>query len=123
MRLVIGGMACGKEEWVRQAWHLSPVPCTPEQALIAPAVLDFQETVRSLLKESTDIDTYVRKLAANNPDAVILCDEVGMGVIPLKKEDRLWREAVGRACCLLQKECNTVVRVVCGIPMYVKGTP
>lgn len=123
MMLVLGGMACGKKEWVRQALRLDPVPCTPEQALSAPAVLDFHETVRALLSENADLDCYVARLCRENPHAVILSDEVGMGVIPLEKEDRLWREAVGRACCMLQKECDTVVRVVCGIPMYLKGAP
>lgn len=123
MMLVIGGMASGKKEWVQEVLHLDPIPCTPEQALFAPAVLNFQETVRALINGDTDLESYVCHLCHQNASAVILCDEVGMGVIPLTIEDRRWREAVGRACCLLQKECDTVVRVVCGLPMWLKGKP
>lgn len=121
MMLVLGGMACGKTEWIKRVLSLEPVPCTPEQALSAPAILDFQETVRAVIRENTDLESYLKSLASVNPNAVILCDEVGMGVIPLLKEDRQWREAVGRACCILQRECDTVVRIVCGLPMYLKG--
>lgn len=121
MMLVIGGKACGKEDWARQTLQADPVACTPEQAITAPAILDFHETVRALIADGADIEQYIARLCSRNPNAVVLCDEVGMGVIPLLQEERLWREAVGRACCLLQKECAQVVRVVCGIPIYIKG--
>ena len=42
-------------------------------------------------------------------------------MIPLQKEDRLYREAVGRLCILLAKEAEQVIRLVCGIPQVIKG--
>ena len=55
------------------------------------------------------------------PDVVILCDEVGSGVVPLAEEDRTWRERVGRTCCALAERASCVVRIWCGIPMVLKG--
>jgi Adenosyl cobinamide kinase/adenosyl cobinamide phosphate guanylyltransferase len=52
---------------------------------------------------------------------IVVCREVGSGVIPLDQSDRAWREAVGRLCCALAKEATAVVRVVAGIPVVLKG--
>ena len=50
----------------------------------------------------------------------IVCDEVGSGVVPMEKTDRLWRERVGRTCCDLAEKADTVVRVFCGIGQVIK---
>ena len=52
---------------------------------------------------------------------VVLCDEVGCGVVPLAAEERAWREAVGRLCCALADEAALVVRVTAGLPQVIKG--
>ena len=52
---------------------------------------------------------------------LVLCREVGSGVIPLDPDERKWREAVGRLCCALAKEATAVVRVTAGIPVLLKG--
>ena len=52
---------------------------------------------------------------------MVVCDEVGSGVIPLEKARRLGREATGRLCCQLAKEATRVVRLVAGIPTVIKG--
>ena len=52
---------------------------------------------------------------------VVTCDEVGCGVVPLDRNDRDWREAVGRLGCALAAEADTVVRVTAGLPQAIKG--
>lgn len=52
---------------------------------------------------------------------VVVCDEVGCGIVPLDPDDRAWRERVGRLCCDLAARADAVVRVVCGIPQMIKG--
>ena len=63
------------------------------------------------------LEAYLRR----RPDAVILCDEVGCGVVPMDRTDREWRERVGRTCCYLAERAERVIRVYCGIPMVLKG--
>ncbi|MDD7408765.1 MAG: bifunctional adenosylcobinamide kinase/adenosylcobinamide-phosphate guanylyltransferase [Anaerovoracaceae bacterium] len=53
-------------------------------------------------------------------DAVIICDEVGSGVIPMEKEEREYREAVGRACCALAEKADSVTVVRYGIARRIK---
>ena len=55
-----------------------------------------------------------------NPDIILICDEVGGGIVPLKKEDRLYRETVGRALCCAVKKSDRVERVMCGIGQCLK---
>ena len=52
---------------------------------------------------------------------VVICNEVGSGVIPIDRTERLGREAVGRLCVRLAQKADIVVRVVCGIPSVIKG--
>ena len=55
-----------------------------------------------------------------NPDIILICDEVGGGIVPLKKEDRIYRETVGRALCCAVKKSDSVERVMCGIGQCLK---
>lgn len=65
-------------------------------------------------------EAFAEWLAACNPDIVIVSNELGYGIVPVEKADRMWREAVGRLCTCLAARSEMVVRVVCGIGMRLK---
>jgi len=50
-----------------------------------------------------------------------LCSEVGSGIIPTDRTERIAREATGRLCVLLAQRASCVVRMVCGVPTVIKG--
>ena len=85
--------------------------------------------VRVQTKETEDIEIrieevmyrYLDMILKKNPNAVITCDEIGCGIVPIDKTDRLWREMSGDACQYLAARAVKVCRVVCGIPMALKG--
>ena len=56
-----------------------------------------------------------------NPDVILICDEVGCGVVPVEPAQRARREAVGRLCCRLAERAERVERIFCGLPMVLKG--
>ena len=74
-----------------------------------------------------------QELAAGHPDLTALADtlsarykvvistETGGGVVPVDAGERAAREAAGRLACLLAERADTVVRVLCGLPMALKG--
>ena len=64
--------------------------------------------------------TLPQQLARNE---VVIATEVGGGVVPVDKNERAAREAAGRLGCLLAQRADAVVRVFCGIPVYLKGAP
>ena len=55
-----------------------------------------------------------------NPDLIIVTDEVGYGIVPMDAKDREWREACGRVCTKLAAHAAQVVRVCCGIGTQLK---
>lgn len=60
-------------------------------------------------------EEFAKLLKEKNPELVLVSTELGCGVVPMDKQDRLWREAVGRICTCIAAEAEEVVRVVCGI--------
>ena len=63
-------------------------------------------------------ETFIKK----NPDCIVICNEVGCGVVPMLKEEREYREQVGRMQVILAKSSESVERVICGIEQKIKVT-
>ena len=57
---------------------------------------------------------------AANPDTIIICDEIGCGLIPMDAFERQYRDIVGRCMCELTKQAKEVVRITCGLPTWMK---
>ena len=118
MRLYIGGCFQGQAELARAETGIAPEDVTRERALAAPAINNFHELLRGLTP--SEARAFATQLMEKNPDCVVVCDEVGMGVVPLEAEGRLWREAVGAAVCLIASFSERVTRAVCGLPVRLK---
>lgn len=48
-------------------------------------------------------------------ELILICDELGCGIVPVSGEDRDYRENVGRIVCELAGRAESVERIVCGI--------
>ena len=103
--LIIGGAHQGKR---RLAEKLYPN---------LPKTENLHEIVREMLEENRDPQSLPDELRGR----VITCDEIGCGVVPIDRADENWREAVGRLCCALAQEADAVVRVIAGVPQFIKG--
>lgn len=85
----------------------------------------YNTTVDDTITADTTVKTMsaaeiINDIYEANPDIILICDEVGGGIVPLKKEDRIYREAVGRALCCAVKKSDRVERVMCGIGQCLK---
>ncbi len=87
-------------------------------------VLELNSYLAPIEMDKTDpahlAEVVVQKLMDKNPAAIILCNEIGYGIVPMDKTDRLYRETVGRCLCRLAAYSERVVRVVCGLGMKIK---
>ena len=112
MILVLGGIASGKRTYVRSLGYAhdhmgSSLDCS------APVVYGLED----ILRDGPLTDDELGLLA--NKD-VVVCREVGLGVVPIDARERAWRELVGRTCCQLAARADRVVRLVCGIPVVLR---
>ncbi len=128
MILITGGAFQGKTdfaaEWlgVTRADILDGESCAVDDVFGAAAVRHFERLIRRMISENNrDARDFARELCERNPALVVISAEIGSGIIPLDRGEREWREAVGRACCVLAEFADTVIRVSCGIPIAIKG--
>ncbi|MDO4323655.1 MAG: bifunctional adenosylcobinamide kinase/adenosylcobinamide-phosphate guanylyltransferase [Lachnospiraceae bacterium] len=148
MKLIIGGAYQGKLAYAKKEYHLTEGwldggTCPPEAILSCSGIYNFHEYVKrmvntdNIVSESEQFsriflqtdnlsgleqqaEAFAEMLCRKNPDIVIISNELGYGVVPMEKEDRLWREAVGRICTGLASRADEVIRVVCGMGQRLK---
>ncbi len=114
MILITGGEGSGKRSFARTLGYAG--------ADMADGVLDARPVVYHAERLAAEKDRPPEELADDLArKEVVICTEVGSGVIPLEREQRLAREAAGRLSVLLAQRAETVVRMVCGIPAAIKG--
>lgn len=115
MILVVGGAFSGKRDYV-----LAHLGYSPDD--LADGVLDDRPVLYNLhkivLASPGDAPGLLPALLQK---AVVVCDEVGAGVVPIDRAEREGREAVGRLCIELAKRADRVIRLVCGIPQVIKA--
>ena len=114
MVLIIGGAAQGKLDFARR-----------ELGVVAwsDGTIGNENCIYNLhraLRQQPEADTALEAWLEAHPEGVVICDEVGCGVVPMDKEDRSWRERVGRTCCRLAERASAVYRVTCGLGVRLK---
>lgn len=109
MILVTGGLGSGRHEFVRR--------CFPGRECLEFGPAQAQEALAAGAAPSE----AALQLFKRHPDAVIITQEVGCGVVPIDASDRAWREALGRAACVLAAESDTVILMTAGIGTAIKG--
>ncbi|MCC8101053.1 MAG: bifunctional adenosylcobinamide kinase/adenosylcobinamide-phosphate guanylyltransferase [Clostridiales bacterium] len=141
MRLIIGGADQGKRDYAKKTSGIEDGcsdgrVCGWMGVATCRGIHHFHEYVKrmtqadlgSFFRIRTDDLTLLEEeaqafsawLFQMNPEITIVSNELGYGIVPMEKSDRLWREAVGRICTCLAAEAEEVVRVVCGIGIRLK---
>ena len=91
--------------------------CSIRQASSAAV---FESTPRYSSQEVRRVcRSYIRS-AMEYPDCILICDEIGNGIVPMEAEERTYRECTGRILEGLAAQADEVVRVVCGIGQKIK---
>lgn len=103
MILVVGGQGAGKRRYAAELGFSEE---------------DVFADLHVFLKECEDVDdTLLENLLRKK---VVICNEVGCGVVPMDAAERAWRDRVGRTCARLAARAERVVRLCCGIPIVIK---
>lgn len=126
---VADGAGCSlkdiKEAQVLNHMHLYIKRLTYKEGAAYNTTVDDTITTDDTITADTTAKTMpaaeiINDIYEANPDIILICDEVGGGIVPLKKEDRIYRETVGRALCCAVKKSDRVERVMCGIGQCLK---
>lgn len=114
MLLIVGGESSGKRSFIKTLGY--------SETEMADAVLDARPVIfhleQMVFQDPDRVDDYLKELEQKD---VVICNEVGSGVIPVERRERVGREATGRLCVLLAQRASCVVRMVSGLPMIIKG--
>ena len=108
MKLYIGGTAQGQLDIARTE--------NPNAELFP----DFHLLIRRLIENGKDVPASLQDFCLQHPDAVIVSDEIGCGIVPMDPIEREWRQTTGRALCMIAARSVQVTRVTCGIGQRIK---
>lgn len=126
MKLIIGGAGQGKLAYVLGQEQLDREQVADGASSSwadfedKPIIDHFPLLVKRLLSEGKEPYGYLEQLLAANPYCIIICDEIGCGLVPMEQEERQWRELTGRLGCLLAAKASQVVRVYYGLSQILK---
>lgn len=76
--------------------------------------------VKALLKEGKSPEEETERWLKSHENCIIISDEVGNGIVPIKREDREYRERLGRILIEVAARAERVERVICGMGQRLK---
>lgn len=127
MKLVIGGYAQGKLSYVLNTYQLKKsMVCEatiPENKVAqgkTVIVNHFHKWVKISIQRGECPEDKILMFLKNYPDCIIICDEIGNGIVPIDTFEREYRERVGRLLVELAGRAECVERVICGIGQRIK---
>lgn len=139
MKLVIGGYAQGKLNYVLQGEKLLPDADglrghvifdgrLPEEDELREAVsrgdriilYHFHEWIKTCMRNQKEPEAEMAAFLTKSPDCIIISDEIGNGIVPVDAFERAYRERTGRLLISLAASADEVVRVICGIGQKIK---
>ena len=130
MKLVIGGTAQGKLEYVLLKYDLQKnmvwdgsLPNSTEDIEYEekPVIINhFHLWIKNRMISGGCPEDEIMSFLDSNEDCIIICDEIGNGIIPIEPFEREYRERVGRILVQLAKRAEEVERIICGVGQKIK---
>lgn len=127
MILIVGGAYQGKTEYAIKNYGIDKTDIADGETFDfnntggIKCVSNYHQTVRSFIENCTDPIEISEKLIEKNPDIIIIMNEIGNGIVPIEKSERIWREQTGKTGCFLAERADEVIRVTCGCGVKIKG--
>lgn len=132
MKLVIGGYAQGKLNYVLQENSADNFTVfdgnIPDEIQLKKAaegrknvvINHFHSWVRECIANGGTPEEEIFAFLEKNPEVIIISDEIGNGIVPIDPFEREYRERTGRILVNLANQADEVVRVICGIGQKIK---
>lgn len=126
MKMIIGGSYQGQLQWAKE--HYNDITwadgrdCPLDDVFFCQGIYDFHILIRRMLQNDKDLSAkeLADKIVQENPELIIVSNEIGYGLVPVDAFDRTWREVTGRVCTELAAFSEEVTRVIMGISARIK---
>ena len=115
IKLILGGRNNGKKDYLLGCGYTQDDFCTDFTGRI---LYKLNDVIKNNM-DNENVTEYVLE-QVRDKDIIIVCDEVGCGIVPIDKNENDYREKVGRCCCALAKTADSVERVYSGIAAVIK---
>ena len=124
MRIITGGAFQGKRAFAEKLYPgvewTDGGRCALDEIRTCRAVYGFHEFVKRWLKQGKSWEELASLMLEENRDLILICDEIGCGLVPVDAFEREYRESTGRVMNALAVQAERVDRVVCGIGRRLK---
>ena len=124
MRIITGGAFQGKRAFAEKLYPgvewTDGGRCALDEIRTCRAVYGFHEFVKRWLKQGKNWEELASLMLEENRDLILICDEIGCGLVPVDAFEREYRESTGRVMNALAEQAERVDRVVCGIGRRIK---
>lgn len=124
MRIITGGAFQGKRAFAEKLYPgaewTDGGSCDLDEIRTCRAVYGFHEFVKRWLKQGKSWEELASLILEENRDLILICDEIGCGLVPVDAFEREYRESTGRVMNALAEQAERVDRVVCGIGRRIK---
>ena len=127
MKLVIGGYAQGKLNYVQGKYNVDEImvydgeiPEKIEEEKGTVVINHFHNWLKTKIAYGGCPEKEILEFVEKYPNCVIISDEVGNGIVPIEAFEREYRERTGRILVELAKRAEEVERVICGIGQKIK---
>lgn len=119
IKIITGGAFQGKLAYAKSLYPgitwTDGKSCGLDEIRECSAVYDFHTFVKRWLEEERSREDLTDVILEENQDIIIVCDEIGCGLVPVDAFERKYREDTGRIMTALAEHAERVDRVVCGI--------
>ena len=124
MKLIIGGAYQGKRDFAKSAFALTEediFTCHGEEIdFSAPCIDKIEEFTYACVKAGKDPVAIFQQHEDDWKDAVLICQDIFCGVVPVDALLRQWRQETGQLCQYLTKNADSVSRIFCGLEQRLK---
>ena len=127
MKLIIGGTAQGKLEYVllkhdvqkNMVWD-GVLPNDRELNGNIVIINHLHQWIKNCMVSGGCPEDEIMSFLDCNEDCIIICDEIGNGIVPIDPFEREYRERTGRILVQLAMRAEEVERIICGIGQKIK---
>lgn len=126
MILIIGGAYQGKRAFAMNTFKMGEHQmtdgdgCDFSEIFEKPVLFNLHLLIGRLLNADIEPQTHLLPHLLGKNEMIIICNEIGLGIVPISEKERRIREEVGRILCILAEKADAVYRLYCGIPTLLK---